>query len=59
MIKKTEIAHKYAKVDNFWLPAENHTESLIRLGGTATLSIQYQNYKILKASALNTAATTQ
>ncbi|MGO8797362.1 MAG: hypothetical protein ACLQLC_21290 [Candidatus Sulfotelmatobacter sp.] len=58
MIKKTEIAHKYIKVDNFWLPAENHTQSLIRLGGTATLTIQYQNYKILKASALNTAANT-
>jgi outer membrane lipoprotein-sorting protein len=48
-IKKTEIAHKYIKVDNFWLPAENHTESVIRLGGTATLSIEYQNYKIIKA----------
>lgn len=48
-IKKTSIAHRYTKVDGFWLPAENHTESLIRLGGTATLSIQYQNYKITKA----------
>lgn len=52
MIKKTEIDHKYAKIDNFWLPAENRSESLIRLGGVATLSIEYQNYKILKASAL-------
>jgi len=52
-IKKTEIAHKYCKVDDFWLPAENHTESLIRLGGKATLSIEYQNYKIIKANPLN------
>jgi hypothetical protein len=51
-IKKTAIAHKYAKVDDFWLPAENHTESSIRLGGTATLSIEYQDYKILAASPL-------
>lgn len=57
MIKKTEIAHTYVKVDNFWLPAENHTQSEIRLGGIATLSIEYQNYKILKASALNLPAT--
>ena len=51
-IKKTEIAHKYVKVDDFWLPAENHTESSIRLGGTATLTIEYQDYKILEASPL-------
>ncbi|MBZ5684113.1 MAG: hypothetical protein LAP86_03690 [Acidobacteriia bacterium] len=48
-IKKTGIAHRYVKVDGFWLPAENHTESFIRLGGKATLSIEYQDYKIIKA----------
>jgi hypothetical protein len=48
-IKKTDISHKYVKVDDFWLPAENHTESFVRLGGVATLSIEYQDYKILKA----------
>ncbi|MGA7217947.1 MAG: hypothetical protein WBX38_06510 [Candidatus Sulfotelmatobacter sp.] len=47
-IKKTEIAHTYAKVNDFWLPSENHTESVIRLGGTATLTIEYRNYKITK-----------
>ena len=52
-IKKTEIAHRYVKVDDFWLPAENRTQSVIRLGGTAILSIEYQDYKILKASPLN------
>ena len=51
-IKKTEIAHRYVKVDDFWLPAENHTESLIRLGGRATLSILYRDYKITKATPL-------
>ncbi|HVN21904.1 MAG TPA: hypothetical protein VMU05_24165 [Dongiaceae bacterium] len=49
-IKKTDIVHRYVKVNDFWLPAENHTESFIRLGGKATLSIEYQDYKILKAS---------
>lgn len=52
-IKKTGIAHKYVKVDGFWLPAENHTESFIRLGGKATLSIEYQDYKILKTAPVN------
>jgi len=51
-IKKTEIAHHYVKVDDFWLPAENSTQSVIRLGGTASLSIKYQDYKILEASPL-------
>ncbi|HYM75303.1 MAG TPA: hypothetical protein VE377_04925 [Candidatus Dormibacteraeota bacterium] len=54
-IKKTDVSHRYVKVDDFWLPAENHTESVIRLGGKATLSIEYQDYKIIKASQLNAA----
>jgi hypothetical protein len=48
-IKKTEIAHKYKKVDSFWLPEQNHTESSIRLGGRATLTIDYKDYKIIQA----------
>lgn len=51
-IKKTEITHRYIKVNDFWLPAENHTESVIRLGGKATLSIEYRDYKITKATPL-------
>jgi hypothetical protein len=49
-IKKTEIAHKYVKVNDFWLPAENHTESVIRLGGRAILSIEYRDYQITKTT---------
>lgn len=52
-IKKTDIEHKYVKFDNFWLPAENHSESLIRLGGRATLTIEYKDYKILAARPLD------
>ncbi len=48
-IKKTEILHTYSKIGDFWLPEENRTVSSIRLGGTATLTIEYQNYKITKA----------
>ena len=54
-IKKTDIAHRYVKVNDFWLPAENHTESFVRIGGKATLSIEYQDYKIIKASPIDTA----
>lgn len=51
-IKKTEVKHQYRKVNDFWLPAENHTESLIRLGGRATLTIEYRDYKITKSEAM-------
>jgi hypothetical protein len=51
-IKKTTIEHTYAKVGEFWLPVENHTESVIRLGGVAHLSIAYKDYKILKSETL-------
>lgn len=51
-IKKTEVRHRYVKVNDFWLPAENHTESLIRLGGRAILSIEYKDYRITKAAPL-------
>lgn len=49
-IKKTDVDHNYAKVDGYWLPAENHTESIIRIGGIATLSIEYKDYKIPRAA---------
>ena len=52
-IKKTEVRHRYIKVNDFWLPAENHTESVIRLGGRAILSIEYKDYKITKAAPLH------
>jgi outer membrane lipoprotein-sorting protein len=55
-IKKTDIEHRYTKVNNFWLPAENHTESVIRLGGVAVLSIEYKDYRDLKAEPLRDAA---
>ncbi len=52
-IKKTDVVHRYVKVDDFWLPAENHSESYIRIGGKATLSIEYRDYKIVEALPLN------
>jgi hypothetical protein len=56
-IKKTEVRHRYVKVNDFWLPAENHTESVIRLGGRAILSIEYKDYRITKAAPLRGSET--
>ena len=45
-IKKTEIRHVYRKIDEFWLPQQNYTVTMVRLGGRATLTIDYQDYRI-------------
>jgi hypothetical protein len=48
--KKNEIRHDYTKVQSFWLPARNESISYIRLGGRATLTIEYKNYRVTPAS---------
>jgi hypothetical protein len=47
--KKSEIHHEYAKVNGFWLPARNVSVSYIRLGGRATLTIDYKDYRVADA----------
>jgi hypothetical protein len=45
-IASTRINHTYAKTGGFWLPQENRSESKIRIGGTAVLTIDYGVYRI-------------
>jgi len=45
--KKNEIHHEYVKVQDFWLPRRNESVSYIRLGGRATLTIEYDNYRVI------------
>ena len=47
--KKSEIHHEYKKVGAFWLPARNESVSYIRLGGRATLTIEYTDYRVSAA----------
>ncbi len=44
-IKSTEIRHAYAKNGEFWLPLSNRSESKVRFGGTAVLTIDYGTYQ--------------
>jgi len=44
--KKSEIHHEYQKVGDFWLPTRNESVSYIRLGGRATLTIEYKDYRV-------------
>jgi len=44
--KKSEVHHEYMKVQDFWFPRRNESVSYIRLGGRATLTIDYNNYRV-------------
>jgi hypothetical protein len=59
---KSEIRHTYQKIDNFYLPKQNQTVTNTRLGGVATLTIEYLSYDVIpsakKGAAANTSAGT-
>ena len=46
-ITSGSLVHTYSKVGQFWFSKEDKSVSTIRLGGTATLTIEYGDYKIL------------
>jgi hypothetical protein len=53
---KSLIHHTYQKIDNgFYLPKENKTVTSVRLGGTATLTIEYQSYQVTAAKPIASA----
>jgi hypothetical protein len=50
---KSMIHHTYQRVDNgFYLPKENKTITSVRLGGVATLTIEYRSYQVTAAKPL-------
>lgn len=49
-IRNTEIKHLYTKVGEFWLPKQNTTVTKVRLGGTATLTIDFEKYEFESSS---------
>jgi hypothetical protein len=49
----TSIEQVYAKVRGFWLPASNRSTSRVRLGGYASLTIDYKDYQITAAIPLS------
>jgi hypothetical protein len=52
-IRGTEIHHVYSKVGDFWLPQRNVSESRIRFGGKATLTIDYGGYEFELPKAMS------
>jgi outer membrane lipoprotein-sorting protein len=57
--KKADIEQVYTKVSDFWLPANNHSITAIRLGGRANLTIEYMDYAITDASHVRSLAAPQ
>jgi hypothetical protein len=51
-ISSTAINHEYVKTDGFWLPAQNRSESKVRVGGTAVLTIDYGTYQVVPETPL-------
>jgi len=51
--KNSVIEEVYTKVGGFWLPMRLHSVSAVRLGGTADLTIQYDDYQIVGAKRVN------
>jgi hypothetical protein len=49
-IKGTQIETLYINVNDFWLPAHNHSVTSVRLGGHADFTIEYKDYRITGAS---------
>jgi hypothetical protein len=51
-ISSTAIHHRYEKTGGFWLPAQNESDTDVRVGGKAVLTIDYGKYEVTSGSAL-------
>jgi hypothetical protein len=53
-IRNTEIHHVYTKAGDFWLPQSNRSETKVRLGGDAVLTIDYGDYRFANVAGVET-----
>jgi hypothetical protein len=51
-ISSTAIHHKYTKTGEFWLPAKNESDTEVRVGGRAVLTIDYGVYDVAPSAPL-------
>jgi hypothetical protein len=52
-VSHTDIKYRWTKIDGFWLPARNESETLVRFGGKAVLTIDYSDYQITSVARSN------
>ena len=53
-ISRTTIEYMWTKIGEFWLPSNTKSVTQVRLGGAATLTIQYTDYQITGLSRADT-----
>jgi hypothetical protein len=54
---KTGFKRRYQKIDEFWLPQSNESETKVRVFGTAVLSIEYRDYEVTLAKGTPVASS--
>jgi len=45
-VSHTQIEYRWAKIGGFWLPIHNQSETQVRMGGKAVLTIDYSDYQV-------------
>jgi len=49
-VSHTQIEYRWGKVAGFWLPVHNESQTQVRMGGKAVLTIDYTDYQITGVS---------
>jgi hypothetical protein len=53
-VSHTQIEYRWANIAGFWLPVHNESQTQVRMGGKAVLTIDYTDYQV---TAVNRATT--
>jgi hypothetical protein len=49
-VSHTQIAYRWGKIAGFWLPVHNESQTQVRMGGKAVLTIDYIDYQVTAAN---------
>ncbi len=55
-VSHTQIEYRWSKIGGFWLPSHNASETDVRMGGKAVLTIDYTDYQITGVNRSSTRA---
>ena len=56
-IKRVDFVRQYQKIDGFWLPIREQSIANVKIYGTKTLTIGYQDYTVSEVSAVQALLT--
>jgi hypothetical protein len=58
-VSHTQIEYRWDKIGDFWLPIHNESETQVRMGGKAVLTIDYSDYQITGVNRSNAHGPTE